>query len=285
MTQQQHSKESDVHAIDRLGLRTSGSLRGLVMKMNPPSRSVDHQWSLPCCRGVFGGPDRPRNPRRSLFSRLKEPRRHVFECIPGCGSRHILRGQPSARPPGGMPYEPPRRSREDSLLRLAGQDLVTITGLSGCCSKADWRSSSPQNSWYVWQGPEGLIQDGVHHYGRLEVPGRLGLPGSRQALLSEQDHQCKVCAAPSPQPRASWTTSFLHQSFAAQAQNLQVEYSHATTLESRFSRPFSLSCPFMLKSVKISSHAKPQVCLRSYVLLAQAVCSRCCAHTCNSSTQ
>ena len=39
--------------------------------------------------------------------------------------------------------------------------------------------------------------------------------------LSEQDHQCKVCAAPSPQPRASWTTSFLHQSFAAHAQNLQ----------------------------------------------------------------
>ena len=74
-------------------------------------------------------------------------------------------------------------------------------------------------------------------------------PASRQALLSEQDHQCKLCAAP-----ITATTCELdhivpvHQSFAAQAQNLQalclechrnktaLESSHATTLESRFSR-------------------------------------------------
>ena len=74
-------------------------------------------------------------------------------------------------------------------------------------------------------------------------------PGSRQALLAEQDHQCKLCAAP-----ITATTCELdhivpvHQSFAAQAQNLQalclechrnktaLESSHATTLESRFSR-------------------------------------------------
>ena len=74
-------------------------------------------------------------------------------------------------------------------------------------------------------------------------------PGSRQAVLAEQDHQCKLCAA----PITAATCELDHivpvqQSFSAQAQKLQalcldsdgnktaLEYSHATTLESRFSR-------------------------------------------------
>ena len=74
-------------------------------------------------------------------------------------------------------------------------------------------------------------------------------PGSRQAVLAEQDHQCKLCAAPITAATCELDHIVpVHQSFSAQAQNLQalclechrnktaLEFSHATTLESRFSR-------------------------------------------------
>ena len=72
---------------------------------------------------------------------------------------------------------------------------------------------------------------------------------SRQAVLAEQDHQCKLCAAPITAATCELDHIVpVHQSFSAQAQNLQalclechrnktaLEFSHATTLESRFSR-------------------------------------------------
>ena len=74
-------------------------------------------------------------------------------------------------------------------------------------------------------------------------------PGSRQAVLAEQDHQCKLCAAPITAATCELDHIVpVHQSFSAQAQNLQalclecdrnktaLEFSHATTLESRFRR-------------------------------------------------
>ena len=107
----------------------------------------------------------------------------------------------------------------------------------------------------AWMGRLGLPYCGQRLAGAASevflhlLKARRDPPGSRQALLAEQDHQCKLCAAP-----ITATTCELdhivpvHQSFAAQAQNLQalclechrnktaLESSHATTLESRFSR-------------------------------------------------
>ena len=68
-------------------------------------------------------------------------------------------------------------------------------------------------------------------------------------LKARRDHQCKLCAAPITAATCELDHIVpVHQSFSAQAQNLQalclechrnktaLEFSHATTLESRFSR-------------------------------------------------
>ena len=74
-------------------------------------------------------------------------------------------------------------------------------------------------------------------------------PGSREAVLAEQDHLCKLCAAPIDRTTCELDHVVpVHQSYSAQAQTLQalclechrnktaLEFSHPTTLESRFSR-------------------------------------------------
>ena len=107
----------------------------------------------------------------------------------------------------------------------------------------------------AWMGRLGLPYRGQRLAGAASevylhlLKARRDPPGSRQAVLAEQDHQCKLCAAPITAATCELDHIVpVHQSFSAQAQNLQalclechrnktaLEFSHATTLESRFSR-------------------------------------------------
>ena len=102
-------------------------------------------------------------------------------------------------------------------------------------------------------------------------------PGSGQAVLAEQDHQCKLCAAPITAATCELDHIVpVHQSFSAQAQNLQalclechrnktaLEFSHATTLESRFSRrayEAYVESPRLPPLVfKLNSHKPERIC-------------------------
>ena len=107
----------------------------------------------------------------------------------------------------------------------------------------------------AWMGRLGLPYRGQRLAGAASevflhlLKARRDPPGSRQTVLAEQDHQCKLCAAPITAATCELDHIVpVHQSFSAQAQNLQalclechrnktaLEFSHATTLESRFSR-------------------------------------------------
>ena len=107
----------------------------------------------------------------------------------------------------------------------------------------------------AWMGRLGLPYHGQRLAGAASevflrlLKARRDPPGSRQAVLAEQDHRCKLCAAPITAATCELDHIVpVHQSFSAQAQNLQalclechrnktaLEFSHATTLESRFSR-------------------------------------------------
>ena len=109
------------------------------------------------------------------------------------------------------------------------------------------------------------------------VKARRDPPGSRQAVLAEQDHQCKLCAAPITAATCELDHIVpVHQSFSAQAQNLQalclechrnktaLEFSHATTLESRFSRrayETYVESPRLPPLVfKLNSHKPERIC-------------------------
>ena len=102
-------------------------------------------------------------------------------------------------------------------------------------------------------------------------------PGSGQAVLAEQEYQCKLCAAPITAATCELDHIVpVHQSFSAQAQNLQalclechrnktaLEYSHATTLESRFSRrayETYVESPRLPPLVfKLNSHKPDHIC-------------------------
>ena len=102
-------------------------------------------------------------------------------------------------------------------------------------------------------------------------------PGSRQAVLAEQEYQCKLCAAPITAATCELDHIVpVHQSFSAQAQNLQalglechrnktaLEYSHATTLESRFSRrayeAYVDSARLPPLVFKLNSHKPDHIC-------------------------
>ena len=121
-------------------------------------------------------------------------------------------------------------------LRVRGGEDCVISAFHECC----------RPGWGGWGFP---IAGSVLRAPRARSSFTFSRPAAIRPLLAEQDHQCKLCAAP-----ITATTCELdhivpvHQSFAAQAQNLQalclechrnktaLESSHATTLESRFSR-------------------------------------------------
>ena len=108
-----------------------------------------------------------------------------------------------------------------------------------------------------------------------------GPPGSARLSAGRASRNISASSArrPSPRRRASWTTSS-PQSFSAQAQNVQAlclechrnktAYSHATTLESRFSRrayEAYVESPRLPPLVfKLNSHKPDHICHGSIVL-------------------
>ena len=135
----------------------------------------------------------------------------------------------------------------------------------------------------AWMGRLGLPYRGQRLAGAASevflhlLKARRDPPGSRQAVLAEQDHQCKLCAAPITAATCELDHIVpVHQSFSAQAQNLQalclechrnktaLEFSHATTLESRFSRrayEAYVESPRLPPLVfKLNSHKPERIC-------------------------
>ena len=135
----------------------------------------------------------------------------------------------------------------------------------------------------AWMGRLGLPYRGQRLAGAASevflhlLKARRDPPGSRQAVLAEQDHRCKLCAAPITAATCELDHIVpVHQSFSAQAQNLQalclechrnktaLEFSHATTLESRFSRrayEAYVESPRLPPLVfKLNSHKPERIC-------------------------
>ena len=135
----------------------------------------------------------------------------------------------------------------------------------------------------AWMGRLGLPYRGQRLAGAASevflhlLKPRRDTSGSRKAVLAEQDHQCKLCAAPITAARCEVDHIVPAQkSFSAQAQNLQalclechrnktaLEFSHATTLESRFSRrayETYVESPRLPPLVfKLNSHKPERIC-------------------------
>ena len=228
------------------------------------------------------------------------PSPDVLRALPGppagqvraCGQGAAGRDEPPAPSRGASRSGPgPGQipGREEARRNAGVQGLAGVGGRGGA-EGAPGRGALPQGGHAEHEraapgGAAGLDEPAGAPLSRAAPGGRIlhllkarrDPPSSPQAVLAEQEYQCKLCAAPITAATCELDHIVpVHQSFSAQAQNLQalclewhrnktaLEYSHATTLESRFSRrayEAYVESPRLPPLVfKLNSHKPDHIC-------------------------